>query len=234
MRESFLGREPYHYTDVALGQPLPPATNNRLRLVRTSALGPRAGVRRVAVDIQWYRLGNNKHKYLSITGTVSDHTCRFVETCGAVHDDIAKAYPELVHLLKWHMCTLEGPLYYLENTLYHASDDGAGEIRYAPVAPGSKIMAPMWERDRPSGGHVGIKVSATRPPDEVLSWRPVLREGKPRNFELARESAVWPDATDEQLSLPREQLTALLFERLPGLLQQFRADMTALGFNLEE
>lgn len=232
MRDSFLGREAPYYTDVAPGQPLPPATGNRLRLVRTAAIG--ADVRRVAAYIEWYRCGNNKHKHLSITGTVSDQTWQFAETLGAVHGDIAKAYPELAHILKWHMCTLEGPTYYLANTLYHASNDGAGEVRHAPIAPGSKIMAPMWERDRPRGGHAGIKVSATRPPDEVLSWRPVLREGKPRNFEAARETAVWPDATDEQLSLPREQLTALLVERLPGLLQQFRADMTALGFNLDD
>ena len=91
----------------------------------------------------------------------------------------------------------------------------------------------MWERDLPSGGHVGIKVSTTRPPDEVLSWRPMLRKGKERDFAAARAAALWPEATDEQLSLPEHALHALLVERLPRLLQQFRADMTALGFNLD-
>ena len=228
MRERFLEGDGHLYTAVAHGQPLPLARDNRLRLVR-------AGVKcRVAVDVQWYRLGNNKHKHLSITGSVSDSTGKWLDRCGQVTEDIARVYPELRHILKWHLMDESAPMHYIANTVYHAGNDGAGEVRYAPVAPGSKIMAPMWECDRPSGGHAGIKVSATRPPDEVLSWRPVLREGKPRNFELARESAVWPDATDEQLMLPAPELTALLQARLPGLLQQFRADMAALGFNLED
>lgn len=227
MRERFLEGDALYYTAVRAGQPLPLARNNRLRLVR-------AGVKcRVAVDIHWYRLGGNEHKHLSIIGMVSDSTGKWLQSCGQVAEDIARVYPELRHILKWHLCSLDGPMFYLENTLYHAGDDGKGEIRYAPIAPGSTTMAPMWERDLPSGGHVGIKVSATRPPDEVLGWRPVLREGKARDFEAARRTAIWPEATDEQLSLPEHELRALLVERLPRLLQQFRADMAALGFNLD-
>lgn len=45
------------------------------------------------------------------------------------------------------------------------------------------------------------------------------------NLEAARVSAVWPDATLEQL-----QDKAALEARLPELMQQFKADMEALGF----
>jgi len=61
---------------------------------------------------------------------------------------------------------------------------------------------------------------------EPTSWG----EGKDRDFKAARNSAVWPEATDEQLSLPKEDLKKLLLERLPALMQNFKSDMEKLGF----
>lgn len=55
-------------------------------------------------------------------------------------------------------------------------------------------------------------------------------EGKPREFDAARRVAIWPEATDEQLNLDPEALTALLNERLPALIAEFRKDMDACGF----
>jgi hypothetical protein len=59
-------------------------------------------------------------------------------------------------------------------------------------------------------------------------------KGKERNFAAARNAAVWPEATDEQLSLPKDQLTELLKARLPMLQKDFRADMEAAGFLWEQ
>lgn len=50
-------------------------------------------------------------------------------------------------------------------------------------------------------------------------------KGEEPNLEAARRSAVWPDATLEQL-----QDKDALLARLPGLMEAFRADMEALGF----
>ena len=50
-------------------------------------------------------------------------------------------------------------------------------------------------------------------------------EGKEPDLEAARETAIWPDATLEQLQ-DEEQLKA----RLPGLLAEFRAAVESLGF----
>lgn len=55
-------------------------------------------------------------------------------------------------------------------------------------------------------------------------------EGKARDLEAARSCAVWPEATDEQLTLPRADLEALLTARLPGLIAEFKADMERIGF----
>lgn len=62
--------------------------------------------------------------------------------------------------------------------------------------------------------------------EEPTAWG----EGKERNFAAARNSAVWPEATDEQLSLPKEDLKKLLLDRLPALMQNFKSDMEKLGF----
>lgn len=52
----------------------------------------------------------------------------------------------------------------------------------------------------------------------------------PPNFENARSCAVWPEATDEQLSLPPDEFKALLLNRLPVLMAEFKAAVESLGF----
>jgi len=41
---------------------------------------------------------------------------------------------------------------------------------------------------------------------------------------------VWPEATDEELSVSKEELTKALKKRLPKLMKEFRRDMEELGF----
>lgn len=65
-----------------------------------------------------------------------------------------------------------------------------------------------------------------------MRWEQVMQvgEGKERQLDAARRTAVWPDATDEQLCLPRAELEDLLMKRLPALLEDFRKDVEAAGF----
>lgn len=46
---------------------------------------------------------------------------------------------------------------------------------------------------------------------------------KPRNLAFARSSANWPEATDEELCAPRAELEKALRERLPAMMERFRA-----------
>ncbi|MFU1607364.1 hypothetical protein ACM25O_13345 [Sulfitobacter pontiacus] len=56
-------------------------------------------------------------------------------------------------------------------------------------------------------------------------------EGKTRDFDAARAAGVWPDATDEQLSVSKSELTRELEARLPALVARFREAMeSACGF----
>lgn len=47
-------------------------------------------------------------------------------------------------------------------------------------------------------------------------------------LDAARRSAVWPEATDEELTAPG--LADRLQARLPGLLEAMRKDIEAVGF----
>lgn len=44
----------------------------------------------------------------------------------------------------------------------------------------------------------------------------------------ARNTAVWPEATDEQLSLPEDQLKEVLRKRLPALITAFLEDTSVV------
>lgn len=55
-------------------------------------------------------------------------------------------------------------------------------------------------------------------------------EGKPRDLDGARRVAVWPEATDDELSAPKNELESALLARLPALIESFKADMTSCGF----
>ena len=56
-----------------------------------------------------------------------------------------------------------------------------------------------------------------------------LAKGKERDLNAARSCAVWPEATDVQLCLPKAELTKLLKERQEGLIKEFKAAILSLG-----
>ena len=62
---------------------------------------------------------------------------------------------------------------------------------------------------------------------EFVSIPLTYSEGKERQLDFARAAAVWPDATDEDLTAPglKERLEA----RLPTLLQEFQTDVCNIG-----
>jgi hypothetical protein len=245
------------------------------------------------VEVRFDDECNNGHQSFSITGHVGNMG-------GCIHEEIAKHFPELAHLIKWHLVSTDGPMHYVANTTYHASNrDHNGKLKGEPWAWSKGIRfgnSPvtvkvndafyMWlvaadefnskaaksnpayirfepvavphkKRDGDTYKYAdkytfkGYDVEWAYCPFDtakeaeefssalILSHffvkTPTLfSEGKERNLDHARSSAVWPEATDEQLCLPKEELTALLKARLPALLKAFRDDMEAAGFLWEQ
>lgn len=180
----------------------------------------------------------NGHNSFGITGTVyssrTSKSDRNTDICGCIHEEIEKHFPELRHLIKWHLVSSDGPMHYIANTMYHASDRDhngllKGEVQH--IKNGRSGLS-TWELQHPNGDKVS-KISwldsETKPvsKDKNQEWKPVTRigEGKVSNINAARNSAVWSDATLAQL-----QDKKALEKRLPVLMKAFKADMVKLGF----
>lgn len=187
----------------------------------------------------------NGHNSFAITGEMYDYTLTRNQwhSGGCIHDDVAKAFPEIAHLIKWHLTDSTCPMHYLANATYHASDrdhNGLLKGESRQIISG-KSGLPAWRLEAVDAngvalpyGEIGKSFDGITPPENPnysIKWVPwcIIGEGKARNFDAARSCAVWPEATDAQLSLPRSELTALLEARHAGLVAAFKADILAAG-----
>jgi len=179
----------------------------------------------IQAKIRWDDNCGNGHNTFAITGTIwkgGKHLERNEVAWGSIHDDIAKWFPELRKYLKWHGCTSEGPLHYIGNTTFAAGDeDFNGERKGDHCRVRGNLI---WHLD----DHEGVAFQNEKP--APVDWHPKISEGKEREFLFARCAAIWPEATDEQLSLPKEELTRLLEDRLPALMDEFEKDIKEFGF----
>lgn len=235
----------------------------------------------------------NGHNDFAITGDIRGQYGRDIAG-GCLHDDIARVFPELAPLIKWHLTSTDGPMHYIANAAYHASNrDCWGRVKgqgynfehrikfgnspltkplssslykwlvaalefnksalktnpdyhtFEPVAvehgKSDYKYAPKWTlKGYTNEWHKcpfdteleaeEFSLALRTLPFEFSSVPTMFSEGKERDFDAARRVANWPEATDEQLSLPKEELTKLLEARLPPVLTDFRRDMEAAGF----
>jgi hypothetical protein len=127
-------------------------------------------------------------------------------------------------------------MHYVANTVYHASDTdyrGLHKGEKRQLANG-KSGLPVWEsvvKDANGEYHKTSKYNWRDSKDcpesgGNIEWRPVwiVGDGKERDINAARRTAIWPDATLEQL-LDKKALAA----RLPKLLEEFKHDVESLG-----
>lgn len=173
----------------------------------------------------------NGHNDFAITAHVETPASRRRndwEACGCLHADIAEVFPELAHLIRWHLCSTEGPMHYVANTVYHAKQNGperawiyhTGSIDPLGIGETKERLLGYCEADEAR--------KAERQPGYRVEWD--QKTSKVRNLDYARSSACWPEATDEELSVEPEALKATLEARLPALLSAMRADIDAAGF----
>jgi len=168
----------------------------------------------------------NGHNTFSITGVLLVD-CRWASG-GCLHELIAEKLPELVSLIKWHLCSSDGPLGYVDDTMYLADDRDCWGLRKGEFQQftDTKSGLPLWHV--PAARH---KASKKRP--AAVQWERWGRigEGKDRDLDSARRAAIWLDATDDELTAPglEERLKA----RLPALMSEFRAVIESLGFQFD-
>jgi hypothetical protein len=187
------------------------------------------------------RCGNG-HNTFSITANIDrKRRGRWEEYAGGCcHDDIARFFPDLKPFIKWHLVSSDGPLHYKSNTCYHAGDRDAWGLRKGEKRQirhgGTGLLA--WRLATEDGRAATVDgipqyVDAEEQPPAPLPgliYAPWCRvgEGKAPDLDAARRSAIWPDATDQDLTAPG--LAERLEARLPALIAEFKRYVESLGF----
>lgn len=170
---------------------------------------------------------NNGHNSFSITADIftekQSKNSKNPYMCGCCHDEIKIAFPEFAHLIKWHLMNSDGPMYYIENTLYHADEHGPNSAHVyfnEPITGKSLLLEYCDEKDLIKYWDESKKIFKS---GYIIKWDE--KTAKKANLEGARKTAIWPDATIEQL-----RNKCLLIARLPDLIEQFKKDIEAIGF----
>lgn len=204
------------------------------------------GLTYVKATVRYDDQCGNGHNTFSITGEVygvngsrSDGCVTFngrtlgMESCGCCHEDIAKYIPELAPYIKWHLCGSDMPMHYGANAIYFAGDRDCWGLRKGEkrqIRRGGKEPAWILEADKQLEKYAhGEECPAETATLRYVPWMHE-GEGKEREFDNARSSAIWPDATDEELSVEPEELKKVLKARLPKLMEEFCQAVESLGF----
>lgn len=172
--------------------------------------------------------GKNSFAITASIYTTESRKRRDTAAGGCMHEEIARIFPGLAHLIKWHLCDIKGPMYYIENTLYHARQHGPN--RAWVYYTGQIDPLGLSDKKERSIGYLT--------PEEVAKVEGVAgyrvewdkKTEKIQNLDFARSSAAWPDAPDSALCRPESELCEILEARLPALLDAMRSDIESAGF----
>jgi len=180
----------------------------------------------MTVTIQYDDSLKNGHNTFSITGDIRRTKKGTLQAFGIMSEEIEEFFPEFKKYLKWHLVASDGPMYYIANTLYHASDKDFNGLR----AGEKKVIGYEWVCQEDGLSCTKIKAPYELEQHKVFISSPIFRigKGKIRDLEAARRNAVWPEATDEELMA--DDLEDRLKERLPVLMMRFKAAVEELGF----
>ena len=224
-------------------------TKKQTRTFKAEGFRMQGGHGSINVVVRYDDQCNNGHNSFSITGTL--YRDGVTQSSGCIHDDIVEFMPELAHLVKWHLMQSDAPLHYIENTIYHTKDtDSSGlkkgeygsyklsvisdDVAVVPVTLyTSKTIYTNKQNNQNfdkiiegealeingfiNSLNVGYRIELTN-----LNYS--LSEGKEPDLQAGRRSAIWPDATLEQLSSKDE-----LNSRLPALVDEFKTVIESLG-----
>ena len=78
-------------------------------------------------------------QYHEPTVKLSNGRIAWLNSCGCQHDVVRRVFPELSHLIKWHLTSTDGPLYYHENTMYWVSQGNLDYARSCAVWPDAEL-----------------------------------------------------------------------------------------------
>lgn len=209
----------------------------------------------LVIDIRYDDQCGNGHNSFAITGNLFKAGGRGDNAHlagGCIHEIIEKHAPELRPYIKWHFMNSGGPMYYIENTLYHARDTDYNGLKQGEY--GAFVKTVMVEA-KTNGEKVEIFNTGTmylnrqnnpnlaksndreakklaiflegvkpelNPVVETIDCEYSKSKGKEIELKAARSCAIWPEATLEDFT--KENLEA----RLPQLIKDFQEALKEL------
>jgi len=203
---------------------------------------------------------NNGHNSFAISGEYYYHnkrkTDRNMISCGCVHEAIEQALPELAHLIKWHLCSSDGPMHYLENTTYHARDTDHNGLKKGEYS--AYIQKVISSDVKKNAEPVILYTSGTmytnnknnanltklnkKEADKLAYF---MSELEPEiNASIITEYCDWSKSEGKEINIEAAKRCAIwpdatleqlqdkdaLNARLPALMAEFKADIESLGF----
>lgn len=223
---------------------------NQVKTFSTEGFRIDGGHGKLVVKVRYDDNCGNGRNSFGITGELY----RDEIDCGSVciHDDIAKYMPELSHLIKWHLMSSDEPMHYVSNTMYHACDTDYNGLRKGEYGSYEKCITTsdiiegddiniytsgqiyLNRQNNPNLKKVNDKeellisefISKLKVKYNInqVNQKHSLSEGNEPNLKAARNSAIWENATLEQL-----QSKELLKARLPALREEFMNVVESLG-----
>lgn len=205
---------------------------------QTKTYGPKTfrmpndkGLFRITATVRHDDHCGNGHNSFAITGTITRNSRDY--SCGCLHKEIAKHFPELAPLIKFHLFdTANGPMHGIANACYHASDRDhngllPGEFKQIRNGRTGKLC---WRLKVKHSEVSAIIDSDEKPAPVTFEYEPVghVGVGKARDLDAARSCACWPEATDAELTV--DDLKDKLLARLPALMVEFQTAVESLGF----
>lgn len=98
-----------------------------LTKLQFNAYGPRSDAKLVAdygalatmkVKVRYDDECGNGHNSFAITGEVRVGRRQTIVAVGCLHEDIARLFPDLAPVIKYHLMNSDEPMYYVANTMY--------------------------------------------------------------------------------------------------------------------
>ena len=97
---------------------------------------------KITAEVRFDDECKNGHKTFAITGEIlrkAKYGRWGFDSCGQIQDDIAKHFPDLVPYFKWHLCSTDGPMHYLANTLYWVREGNIEAARKTAIWPDATL-----------------------------------------------------------------------------------------------
>jgi hypothetical protein len=98
---------------------------------------------RVVCNIRHDDQRGNGHNTFAITGEFYENQREInrddPSMCGCCHDELSKVFPEIKHLIKWHLVSSDSPMHYIANTTYHASQGALDYARNTAIWPDATL-----------------------------------------------------------------------------------------------